>query len=68
METLSDFESYIIDAVIDLRHDHLRSRVHAVTDTSTACSEINYHLRGSSKQFFELSVQFDAFNGYFVDF
>jgi len=29
MQTLSDFEQHIIDAVIDLWHDHLRSHVHA---------------------------------------
>jgi len=37
-----------------------------VADTSNTCSEINYHLCGSSEHFLKLSVQFDAFNGYFV--
>jgi len=36
-----------------------------VADTSNTCSEINYHLRGSLEHLFKLSVQFDAFNGYF---
>ena len=37
-----------------------------VADTSDTYSQTNYHLCGSAEHLFKLSVQFDAFNGYFV--
>ena len=65
MQALLDFEQHIIDTVIDLWRDNLRLCI-MVADTSKTCCEISYHLCGSSEHFFKLSVQFDAFNGYFV--
>jgi len=67
MHTLSDFEQDIIDAVIDLWCDHLRSHVHAGGRhfKHKLWNQLSF-LCGSSEHLFKLSVQFDAFNGYFV--
>jgi len=43
MHTLSDSERDIIDTVIDLWRDHLRSHVHAGGRHLNTCFEINYH-------------------------
>jgi len=66
MQTLSVFEQDIIDTVTELWCDQLRSHVHAGGRHFKQMLEMNFHLCGSSNISI-LSMQFEAFNGYFIN-
>jgi len=64
---MEDMQNALVDAMTDQWHDRLRIRVHAGGGhfKYSTCAEMNFHLCGSSEHLI-LSMQFDAFDGYFV--
>jgi len=61
MQTWCNFEQDVIDtAKVQVTSGML------MADMSNTCSEMNFHLYGSSEHFTKLKMQFEADNGYFV--